>query len=232
MLALDGIATVSEVYLNGQRVLASESMFAAHEVDVGEIVRAAGERARDLLPGARPAVEGTPASACPVAHELVSDGNLRFYRTMLLGPGPGFRPRSARDRAVAADPVGAPPGPGARGTEPTATNRGRQRGALGAGGPAASSAVRTSQPECRCSCPPARGRREAQLALTATVGESLAVSGEVAVPDVARWWPHTHGAPRLYEARLIAGDIGFDIGRVGFRTLSAGNDPDRDGIQT
>ena len=34
MLHLDGIATVAEVYLNGERVLASESMFEAHAIDV------------------------------------------------------------------------------------------------------------------------------------------------------------------------------------------------------
>ncbi len=36
MLRLDGIATVAEVYLNGERVLESDSMFAAHALDVAD----------------------------------------------------------------------------------------------------------------------------------------------------------------------------------------------------
>jgi len=37
----------------------------------------------------------------------------------------------------------------------------------------------------------------------------------VRVPDVERWWPHTHGAPRRYAVSID----GVDVGRVGFRTV-------------
>ncbi len=67
-------------------------------------------------------------------------------------------------------------------------------------------------------------------------------SGELVVPDVARWWPHTHGEPVLYEARLLVRSdsesgaaseakspaaedcepVIIAAGRVGFRTLAAG----------
>src|SRR5579884_3954455 len=36
LLALDGLATVADVHLNGERLLRSESMFAEHEIDVSD----------------------------------------------------------------------------------------------------------------------------------------------------------------------------------------------------
>lgn len=39
VLLLEGIATVAEVHLNGERVLDSDSMFAAHALDVGSLLR-------------------------------------------------------------------------------------------------------------------------------------------------------------------------------------------------
>ena len=63
-----GIATVAEVYLNGElRARRSESMFAAHAVDVGGALRRR-QRAGDLLPRARPAAARPPAAAGALAH--------------------------------------------------------------------------------------------------------------------------------------------------------------------
>ena len=48
----------------------------------------------------------------------------------------------------------------------------------------------------------------------------------VAIPDVARWWPHTHGEPALYDAELViqltgvADPVRVDLGHIGFRTLT------------
>jgi len=46
------------------------------------------------------------------------------------------------------------------------------------------------------------------------------------VPEASLWWPHTHGDPALYEARLAVSIAGrsepvlVDLGRVGFRTVT------------
>ncbi len=90
-LLLDGLATVVEVYLNGRQMLRSESMFAAHCIDVGAVLRARNQLAiccralAPLLAGRR-----RPRARWRTA--LVADGNLRFYRTMLLGRAPSFAP--------------------------------------------------------------------------------------------------------------------------------------------
>ena len=50
------------------------------------------------------------------------------------------------------------------------------------------------------------------------------LSLDLALPDLALWWPHTHGAPRRYPLRLVldagAGEVVEDLGQVGFRTVS------------
>ena len=59
--------------------------------------------------------------------------------------------------------------------------------------------------------------------LRVEAGDIARVAGDIAIPDVARWWPHTHGEPRLHECRLqlrVGGDwVDVDCGPVGFRTL-------------
>ena len=44
-------------------------------------------------------------------------------------------------------------------------------------------------------------------------------SGEIGIPDVACWWPHTHGAPHRYPLRLRFGDTVCDLGSIGFRDV-------------
>ena len=50
--------------------------------------------------------------------------------------------------------------------------------------------------------------------------------GRLEIPKVALWWPHTHGEPELYSARLqvrLRGSseaVVADLGRVGFRTVT------------
>ena len=81
------------------------------------------------------------------------------------------------------------------------------------------------------------GTCSAPLALVNRDG-CVEAHGELRVPAVARWWPHTHGEPTLYRARLIVNAEGdqnagvpataIELPRVGFRTLAAGSSPDHD----
>src|SRR3954469_21570187 len=89
VLRFGGIATVSEVWLNGELVLESESMFERHDVDVAERLHGVNElviRCRALKPLL--AVRRKPRARWRA--QIVYDGNLRWFRTMMLGRAPGF----------------------------------------------------------------------------------------------------------------------------------------------
>jgi beta-mannosidase len=231
VLLLEGIATVAEVYLNGERVLDSDSMFAAHALDVGSLLRRSNELTiccRGLAPRLR-------ARRRPRARwrtRLVADGNLRFFRTMLLGRAPGFAPDPPavgpwrdvvleRRRRVVVDALSLRP----------SVDRSDGRLAVEAslrqfGG--------ATQPSVEIEL--SRGS-QSWLAMLDVAEEDGAVRcmGELTVPDIALWWPHTHGEPATYQARLLIGDgeerVSVDAGRVGFRELAAGAAPAHDVLE-
>ena len=96
MLRFDGIATLAEVFLNGELV-------ARERVDVrrprGRRRRACCAASNELAIRCRALAPAAGASAArPRARwrtRLVADGNLRLFRTMLLGRAPGFAPGPA-----------------------------------------------------------------------------------------------------------------------------------------
>jgi beta-mannosidase len=183
-LRFGGIATVAEVLLNGEPILESESMFVAHAVRV--TVREVNElviRCRPLRP-----LLDVPRRPRARWRTQLAEGNLRFFRTTLLGRAPGFAPGPA------------PVGP----WRPVTLERHPQ---------------------------PAAARIRVELdgedgvihADGEIVCEGRSGEGELRLPGVERWWPHTHGEPRLYEVR-----VGDTVRRVGFRALQPGPDYDVD----
>ena len=94
LLGVGGIATIAEVYLNGRRILDSESMFRSHAIDVGSLVKGENQlaiRCRALAPRLRE--QRRPRARWRT--RVVRDGNIRWFRTMLLGRAPGFAPGPA-----------------------------------------------------------------------------------------------------------------------------------------
>jgi beta-mannosidase len=233
VLCLDGIATVAEVYLNGERVLDSESMFAAHALDVGSLLRSCNELTiccRGL--GPRLAARRRPRARWRT--RLVAQGNLRFFRTMLLGRAPGFaggppaigpwrEVRLERRRQVVVEQLSLRPS--VERTEGRLLVHARLR-ALDDQAPA------TVEVEL------SRGAQTFRAPLALVVeegGGALVFRGELAVPDVALWWPHTHGEPATYDARLIVSRAGSKLtvtaARVGFRSIAFGAGHDHDVLE-
>ena len=230
-LCLDGIATVAEVYLNGELVLESDSMFAAHALDVSGKLQEKNElaiRCRALAPLLRE--RRKPRARW---RTRLVDGNLRFFRTMLLGRAPGFAPgpaavgpwrpvRLVRRRAAVVEDLSLHPR--LEGEEPGACGllsaRSRLRSLDGA---------RVEAVELELAGP--SGTHRTELALTREA-EGVSVDGTLRVPDVARWWPHTHGEPVLHDVRLrvttSVATVTVEAGRTGFRTLSPGPRPSHD----
>lgn len=118
---------------------------------------------------------------------IVSSQHLRWYRTTFLGRMPGWSPGPA--------PVG-----------PWRPVR----------------LTRSAPVRLRAACEgtdgvvhvEAEGAEVAIGGVTAPLAEGRA---SVHIPQVQRWWPHTHGEPHRYEVRLD----GEPAGHVGFRTVEA-----------
>ncbi|HWH96315.1 MAG TPA: hypothetical protein VNT03_20805 [Baekduia sp.] len=218
-LAFDGVATVFVVTLNGTEILRGTSMFAAHEVDVTELLRA-GEPNELVIDcsGLQELLAAQPKRPRQRWRTKVVEngGALRFVRTSVLGRAPGFAPgpeiegpwrpvwlvRRAPGSVVVEDVALRPRVEGEQGVlEVSARVRAAGRVEVEVGGVRAELAVAVD------------GR----------------LHGEVRVPHVARWWPHTHGTPTLYDvALLVDGEGRVELGRTGFRALSPGPDFDVD----
>ncbi len=233
LLALDGLATIAEVYLNGELVLESSSMFTSHLLDVGTLLREGNELAiccRALSP--RLAERRRPRARW--RSQLASSGNLRFFRTMLLGRTPGIAPETAtvgpwravrleRRRGVSIDEVMLRPRlDGSDGVLAMSL----RLSPLGEGDAPTQVEVTLEGPT---------GEHHGQLEVRAAMG-ALTADGEIRVADAAAWWPHTHGEPSLYRVRMVfsGGRAAFtaDAGTIGFRAISAGagGDVRREGI--
>ncbi len=47
----------------------------------------------------------------------------------------------------------------------------------------------------------------------------------LSLPDVAAWWPHTHGTPALHDVSVSVGATTVDLGRTGFRSIEVDRAP-------
>ena len=222
LLHLGGIATVAEVYLNGELLFTSESMFAAHAVDVGARLAGANVlaiRCRALAP----LLEERRRPRARWRTKLVADGELRWFRTMLLGRAPGFAAGPAavgpwrpvwleRQRHVAVSDL---------------TLRTHIRGGDGVLSVRAPlTALGGAEPTgVTVTLDGPSGRHEAALELRRD-GDAVVAAGELRIPSVARWWPHTHGDPALHDVQLLvtcpSQTVSIDAGRAGFRSLAPG----------
>ena len=211
-LVLEGLATVADVWLDGVPLLSSNDMFVRHErlldgprVGAELVIRC---RALDaLLAAKRP----RPRWRAP----MIEHQQLRWFRTTLLGRTPGWSPPAAivgpwrpvrveRRRGLVVEDLRlhvAVDDDGARGRVDVAF---RLR-ALGAAPPAHAELVL---------------ERAGHSHRVALAGDGEHWSGRLEVRAPALWWPHTHGAPALYDARLVAGDVTVELGRVGFRAVT------------
>jgi beta-mannosidase len=227
LLRLDGIATVAEVFLNGTLLLESDSMFAAHALDVGSLLQAGGNqlaiRCRALGPLLR--IRRKPRARW---RTKLADGGLRFFRTMLLGRAPGFAPGPAavgpwrpvwlQRRRLAVDRLDL---------------RTQLEGEDGVLSVRASLRLLDGEAPRGCEVELSGPSGSHRIALGLEPSEdALLATGELVVPAVARWWPHTHGEPALHEVRLhcetTGGATTIEAGRVGFRELASGPGPGHD----
>jgi beta-mannosidase len=225
-LRFEGLATIADVWLNDRHILHSDSMFVAHVVDVQRELRADNELVfrfhalQPLLAPRRPRPRWRT--------RLVKQQELRWHRTSLLG------------RLNSWCPAVAPVGPWRpilieTGTVGIAGIDVRAEVHAGDAGLVRISLVTTASPPLETlEGHVVVGNTSARLEALRTSNGGCALTGIVRMPQVDRWWPHTHGSQPLYQVRasISAGDVTqtVDLGRVGFRTIEIDREADGHGF--
>lgn len=225
ILQMGGIATVAEVWFNGEPVLKSNSMFAAHQVEVTRLVRERNEVlivCRSLQAALREQRRRQPPARWRT--RVVAEQQLRWFRTTLLGRAPGFAPEP--------EPVGP--------WRPVSLLRRRELAVeswsrrVGLEGSAGLIEIDLQLRPLDEGARPIAGRVLAGDRLSPMTWEESAGGwrgrATVRIPDVARWFPHTHGEPALYPVRVeleLANGSAVLLEDVpaGFRSIDGGAEP-------
>jgi beta-mannosidase len=216
-LALDfeGLATQAEIWLNGQRLFSSDNMFQSHRVEVAELLH--GQNWLYLRFGSLADALAVRRARPRWRTRLVEHQQLRWHRTTLLGRMPAWSP-----------PI-KPVGPWKPVT--LEEERGLQvvraslRSSLDGDDGRVGVDLRLHVEDGRRLEAPRLcvGTRQAPLSCEAE-GPDLHLRGELRLPKVARWWPHTHGSQPLHDVRvevtLDGLPVSISLGRTGFRTLT------------
>ena len=218
VLGFDGLATVADVWLNGELILHSDNMFLEHEVALQNL------RARNnelllrfhsldaLLTARRP----RPRWRTP----MVENQQLRWFRTTLLGRTPGWSPPAAA--------VGPWRPIWIETREFIDVSHFALRSELqGTTGIVEVECVLTAFDKreiARVDLILARGAERYRTTLALRTG-ATSYAGRLELPHVTPWWPHTHGEPALYEVSLQVMGSGtesvmIDAGHTGFRRLA------------
>ncbi len=201
ILRFGGLATIADIYLNGELKLSSTSMYQAHDL---EIVLTG----RDEIAICFRALEAELAKRGPRARwrsNLMDNQGLRLVRTTALGRMPGWCPD--------VHPVGP-----FRSISLIRAKAGLDdlsiRSSLtedGTGTLSVSFFLRETAGNIRLGC----DGREVAFARTAE-GRWQA---ELSLPDIQPWWPRTHGEPKLHDIILDIDGMRHSLGLTGFRRI-------------
>jgi beta-mannosidase len=207
-LDIDGLATVADVWLNDEHILHSENMWLNHRLRVANLepqnvllLRFAA--LASLLAGRRPRPRWRSL--------LLRSQNQRWYRTTLLGRVPSWSASAAPVgpwRPIRLRPIEAQPFVAERWLQTKCEGRDgivAMTVALDGVDPGTTVQIRVGE--------------QVVSGLVVEVDGRTMVETTVTVPNVERWWPHTHGAQPLYPVSLAIRGHRLDLGSVGFRTV-------------
>lgn len=204
MLRFNGLATLAEVWLNRRSILVSDNMFRTHEVEVD----LEGDNELAIVFRSLDAELARRKGRARWRTALVANNALRHVRTTLLGHMTGWQPPVHTVGPWRAIEVLDPAGPLYL---KVADVRATLDGADGVVDVTLDIASRCGRPQARLEV----GDVAAPLTWT---GDGR-LEGSLRLADVEKWWPHTHGKPALHRARAVVGEVGIDLGRIGFRSV-------------
>lgn len=210
-LRFDGLATDCEIWLGDERIGESRNMFLAQAFEI------APAEPTTLQLHFRPisAERGIPSRRQRWRPHLVDGAHLRLWRTSLLGHMPGWCPPVV--------PVGPYQPVTLLGKSPVAARDVRLRATVEKN----LAHLDVSLTLEGASAPPVLhcGGHSMQMMRTGT-----GYTARLALPDLALWWPHTHGEPALHAVWITVGDTRLDLGRSGFRALALDRGADGHGF--
>ncbi|HEX6242395.1 MAG TPA: hypothetical protein VFZ61_15895, partial [Polyangiales bacterium] len=230
-LVFEGLATLCDVWLDGRHQLRSETMFRPHEVACAAPLKPGSElvlRCAALTP------ELARKRPRPrYRTRLVQAQQLRWLRTSLLGRMPGISPRIPVVGAYRPVYVEA---------RPQFALRDHSLSLSVVGTRAELSLLLTLAPErderFSATLVLAGAAAEGRFPLTLSQeGELVRLQTRCVLPEVALWWPHTHGpAPRSrawVELSFAASDARctIELGQLGFRALGVDHGADGQGFR-
>ncbi len=203
VLRFEGLATIAEVFLNGQKILDSESMFESHDVAVALTGR---DELALCFRALRPHLDRKGPRARWRPRMMRSQGP-RLLRTTTLGFMPGW----CAD-VVAVGPwrpvsLLRPDGPGISDLRLTSDldEAGTGHLALSFTAP---DLVGEAVLHCAGHTTPASRTKEGHW------------QAELALPGIPAWWPASHGTPVLHDVTLTIDGRPYALGRTGFRRVA------------
>lgn len=213
-LALGGLATIADVWLNGVPLLHSENMFLRHECDITTLLCADNELVIRFasLDAALRAKRPRPRWRS----KLTDAQGLRWFRTTLLGHIPAW--------------PGVPSATGPwreielvrHGVASVTDLRLRTEHDGEAGSLDATVCIRVDGGINISGAHILAGAATGAMTVSRS-GDAVTLRAALRVLEAAAWWPHTHGAQPLYDVVVrVECDIGIvdlPLGRVGFRTV-------------
>jgi beta-mannosidase len=212
-LCFDGLATLAEIWLNGQLLLTTDNMFRRYRLDVASHLQPENQ----LVLGFRSLTHGLQQKRPRPRWKtnLVAHQQLRWQRTTLLGRIPGWSPL--------VPPVG--PWRDVRlETGPALITDLRLQSAVQGNVGTVTLQARIDAPKPP-HCVALSVGPHSVLAQCRPDGRGVAIQATLRIPEPPLWWPHTHGPQPLFDCRLeiALGDANFaySCGKIGFRTVEA-----------
>lgn len=210
-LCFDGLATLTEVWLNGESVLTTDNMFRGYQVDVSAMLQPENTLVIVFRSLQKHLQQKRPRPRWKT--NLVAHQQLRWVRTSLLGHIPGWSPPVPtvgpwRDIRLETAPV-------------QLEHRQLHTDLEGTTGlvhltARISTSSSVHQAELRVG--------NHVLPLNIQPNDSGAtLTGKMRIPDVPLWWPHTHGTPHVFPCQIVVSTsdetFHFACPDVGFRKL-------------
>ena len=208
LLTLEGLASIADVYLNGEPVGHSENMFRTLRAEVAPL--GVGNELVIRCAALGPLL-ATRRSRPRWKTVMVTDQSIRWLRTSLLGRIPGWTPVPLPVGPWR--PVSVVPRDGHQ-----LLSRRLVAACDGDDGIIEVTLVFSGRYDPPSAALVRVGEASAPLSV-ATDGDRRIATAHLVVPGVERWWPHTHGEQPRYEVTAEIDGVALALGSVGFRSV-------------